>query len=142
MAMTSSPIKNALAYLVATFRSEVDSYQARAYERALKDVAGEVVMAAAEQLINQAAAGRKFYPMPTAPEWKEAAAQVIATKRREAFQIGVAGCEHPQFMESYRDEQGVEWTRRCACYQRGKQLMAAAGEPLALPNYTEPERVE
>ena len=31
----STPIKNALAYLVATFRSEVDSYQARAYERAL-----------------------------------------------------------------------------------------------------------
>ena len=36
-------------------------------------------------------------------------------------------------MESYKDDAGVEWTRRCACYERGKQLQAAAGKPLALP---------
>lgn len=142
MAMTPTPIKNALAYLVATFRSEVDTYQARAYERALAGIPGEVVMAAAEHLIDQAAAGRKFYPMPTAPEWKEACSKVIETKRREAFQIGVSGCEHPRFLDEYQDDKGVWWTRRCACYERGKQLMAAAGEPLALPSYTEPERPE
>jgi len=42
-------------------------------------------------------------------------------------------------MESYQDAQGVEWTRRCQCYLRGKQLMAAAGEPLALPAVTPDE---
>jgi hypothetical protein len=90
-------------------------------------------MDAAEHLIDQAAAGRKFYPLPQAPEWKEACAKVIQTRRQDAFKLGTSGCDHPSFMESYKDDAGVEWTRRCACYLRGKQLQAAAGKPLALP---------
>lgn len=139
---TITPIKGALAYLVATFRAEVDTYQARAYERALAEIPGDVIMEAAEDLINQAAGGRKFYPMPTAPEWKEACSKIIEKKRRAAFLIGINGCEHPSFLEEYQDERGVWWTRRCQCYERGKKLMAAAGESLALPSYTERETEE
>ena len=129
----TTPVQAGLAYLVSTFRAEVDSWQVRAYTKALAGIDAETVMAAAEHLIDQAAAGRKFYPLPTAPEWKAACATVIKTKRENAFRLGTAGCDHPSFMESYRDDAGVEWTRRCACYERGKQLQAAAGKPLALP---------
>ena len=139
---TSTPIQAALAYLCATFRAEVDSWQVRAYQRALKDLDRETIMAAAEHLIDQAAAGRKFYPMPTAPEFKEACAGVIDRKRKAAFALGTSGCDHPGYMEEYQDDKGVWWTRRCACYQRGKQLMEAAGQPLALPSYTEPVEAE
>ena len=132
---TNHPISNALAYLVATFRAEVDSWQVRAYQRALTDIDAETVMAAAERLIDQAAAGRKFYPLPTAPEWKQACSEVIATKRKAAFALMTASCEHPSFMESYQDEHGAHWTRRCDCYQQGIKAMEAAGQPLALPSY-------
>ena len=140
--MANGPIEAGLALLMATFRSELDSYQVRAYQRALKDLPADVVLPACDRLIDEAAAGRKFFPMPTAPEWKQACAVVIEFKRREAFKLGTAGCDHPSFMESYKDEHGVEWTRRCQCYQRGKQLMAAAGQSLALPAWNEPEQVE
>ena len=132
----TTPVQSALAYLVSTFRAEVDSWQVRAYTKALAGIDAETVMAAAEHLIDQAAAGRKFYPLPTAPEWKAACVAVINTKRQDAFRLGTEGCDHPSFMESYQDAQGREWTRRCDCYQRGQQLMAAAGQPLALPAVT------
>ena len=132
----TTPVQSALAYLVSTFRAEVDSWQVRAYTKALAGIDAETVMAAAEHLIDQAAAGRKFYPLPTAPEWKAACVAVINTKRQDAFRLGTEGCDHPSFMESYQDAQGREWTRRCGCYQRGQQLMAAAGQPLALPAVT------
>ena len=134
--MSTSPVQAGLAYLVSTFRAEVDSWQVRAYTKALAGIDAETVMAAAEHLIDQAAAGRKFYPLPTAPEWKQACAVIIDSKRQAAFRLGLGGCDHPSFMESYQDENGVEWTRRCQCYLRGKQLMAAAGQPLALPAVT------
>ena len=132
----TTPVQAGLAYLVSTFRAEVDSWQVRAYTKALAGIDAETVMAAAEHLIDQAAAGRKFYPLPTAPEWKAACATVIKTRRQDAFKLGTSGCDHPSFMESYQDAQGVQWTRRCGCYQRGQQLMAAAGQPLALPAVT------
>ena len=132
----TTPVQAGLAYLVSTFRAEVDSWQVRAYTKALAGIDAETVMAAAEHLIDQAAAGRKFYPLPTAPEWKAAGATVIKTRRQDAFKLGTSGCDHPSFMESYQDAQGVQWTRRCGCYQRGQQLMAAAGQPLALPAVT------
>lgn len=137
MATSTNPISNALAYLVATFRAEVDSYQVRAYQRALADIDGETVMAAAERLINQAANGRKFYPLPTAPEWKQACRDIIAQKRKAAFAVMTEACEHAAFMEEYQDERGVWWTRRCACYRQGIKAMAAAGRPLALPSYAD-----
>jgi hypothetical protein len=139
---TNGPVEAGLALLVSTFRAEIDSYQVRAYKRALVGLDAETVLAAADRLIDQAANGRKFYPLPTAPEWKQACAVVIEGKRQAAFRLGIGGCDHPAFMEEYQDERGITWTRRCACYQRGKQLMEAAGQPLALPSYTEPERAE
>ena len=136
MSTKADAIGNGLAYLCATFRAEVDSWQVRAYRRALAKIPADIMMDAAERLIDQAAAGRKFYPLPTAPEWKAACVAVINTKRQDAFRLGTQGCDHPSFMESYQDAQGREWTRRCDCYQRGQQLMAAAGQPLALPAVT------
>ena len=68
----TTPVQAGLAYLVSTFRAEVDSWQVRAYTKALAGIDAETVMAAAEHLIDQAAAGRKFYPLPNAPAWKEA----------------------------------------------------------------------
>lgn len=140
--MANGPVEAGLALLMATFRAELDTYQVRAYKRALQDLPADVVLPACDHLIDQAASGRKFYPMPSAPEWKQACAVVVQAKRRQAFKIGTAGCEHPSFMESYRDDQGVEWTRRCECYKRGKALAAAAGEPLALPAWTDSEARE
>lgn len=140
--MASGPIEAGLALFVATWRAELDSYQVRAYKRALEGITADVLLAAADSLIDQAAAGRQFYPLPSAPQWKQACAVVVQAKRRQAFKIGTAGCEHPSFMESYRDDQGVEWTRRCQCYKRGKALAAAAGEPLALPPWHDPEARE
>jgi len=137
MTTTGTPIKNALAYLVATFRAEVDSYQVRAYERVLREIPGDVVMDAAEDLINQAAGGRKYYPMPTATEWKEACSKIIQKRRKAAFEIGASGCTHPSYLEEYQDERGVWWSRRCACYERGKKLMLAAGTPIAIESYYE-----
>mgnify|MGYP003349199269 CR=1 FL=1 len=49
--VTGTPIKNALAYLVATFRADVDSYQVRAYERVVREIPGDVGMDAAEDLV-------------------------------------------------------------------------------------------
>ncbi|MFN0314759.1 MAG: hypothetical protein ACKVQA_06965 [Burkholderiales bacterium] len=137
--MASGPIEAGLALLMSTFRAELDSYQVRAYQRALKGLSADVVLPACDRLIDEAAAGRKFFPMPTAPQWKEACSKVIEAQRKEAFRLGTVGCEHPSFLEEYQDDKGVWWTRRCACYQRGKQLMEAAGQPLALPSWTEPE---
>ena len=131
--MSTNAVEAGLALLVSTFRADLDSYQVRAYKRALAGIDGETVLAAADHLIDQAAGGRKFYPLPSAPEWKQACASVIDTKRKAAFQIGIGGCDHPSFLEEYQDERGVWWTRRCGCYQRGKQLMESAGQALALP---------
>ena len=136
MSTKADAIGNGLAYLCATFRAEVDSWQVRAYRRALAEIPADIIMDAAEHLIDQAANGRKFFPLPQAPQWKEACATVIKTRRQDAFKLGTSGCDHPSFMESYQDAQGVQWTRRCDCYQRGQQLMAAAGQPLALPAVT------
>lgn len=137
--MTASGIESGLALLVSTFRADLDSYQVRAYKRALAGIDAEIVLSAADHLIDQAANGRKFYPLPSAPEWKAACQVIIARKRKAAFEIGVGGCDHPSYLEEYQDERGVWWTRRCRCYQRGKQLMDAAGQPLALPDV--PDRV-
>ena len=139
MSINADAIGNGLAYLCATFRAEVDSWQVRAYRRALAKIPADIIMDAAEHLIDQAANGRKFFPLPQAPQWKEACATVIKARRQDAFKLGTSGCDHPSFMESYQDENGVEWTRRCQCYLRGKHLMAAAGQPLALPAVTPDE---
>jgi len=139
MSINADAIGNGLAYLCATFRAEVDSWQVRAYRRALAEIPADIIMDAAEHLIDQATNGRKFFPLPQAPQWKEACATVIKARRQDAFKLGTSGCDHPSFMESYQDENGVEWTRRCQCYLRGKQLMAAAGQPLALPAVTPDE---
>lgn len=126
--MTTNPVRDMLALFVATFGGDVDTWQRRAYERALRDVPRDVLLEAADRLINEAAAGRKFYPMPSSPEVKGACAAVVAAKRARAWQIAMAHCTHDSH---YIHENGVD--RRCPCWDVGMKAMAAAGHPLALP---------
>lgn len=130
--MASSPVQSLLMLFVSTFGGEVDSYIRRAYERALDGVPADVILAAADRLINEAAAGRKFYPMPTAPDVKGACAAVVAQKRQRAFLDAVKHCDHPQHFEEIT-EGGVTRYARCSCWRRGQLAMDAAGQALALP---------
>lgn len=137
----SDAVKAGLALLSATFRAELDAWQVRAYQRALKGVPADVLLVAADRLIDQAASGRKFFPLPTAPDWKGACAVILEERRRAAFLMGLEGCDHSSQFEEFTDKYGVIRMRRCACYQRGQALMAAVGA-LALPSYTEPENTD
>lgn len=118
-----TPVKDALAYLCATFRAEVDSWQVRAYERALAGIPAPVVMQAAETLVEAAAQGRKFYPLPTAPEWKQAAQGLVQALRAEAAKAALATCEHGGWEQVLED--GVWKARRCACHQTAMTAMLA-----------------
>lgn len=127
----SSPksVNDMLALLCSTFRLEMDSYQKRAYVRALNEIPGPILLAAADALINEAAAGRKFYPMPTAADVKGACAKVMAQKRKDAATLHLEGCDHSShFIEC---EDGL--LRRCPCWKRAQQAMADVGQAIALP---------
>jgi hypothetical protein len=129
-------LQDALALLCATFRVEVDTWQVRAYERALDGVEDRWLLAAADRLIEQAAAGRKFYGLPTAPQLKGAIAEVVDEARQRAAALLLASCEHPSHFEY--DEQ--DRVRRCACYRQAMKAMDAVAAPVALlPSYTDAE---
>lgn len=135
----TNPVRDMLALLSSTFGGELDSYQVRAYDRALVGLPADVLLEAADSLIDAAAGGRKFYPMPTAPDVKGAAAEVIGRRRRAAFARAVSGCDHPRQFEPVIDREGVTRYQRCGCWKRGQLAMEAAGQPLALPAHEEAE---
>lgn len=117
----NKPIKDALAYLCATFRATVDTWQARAYIKTLEDLPPAHVMRAAEVLVAEAAAGRKFYPLPTAPEWRKACLALLDEERKKMATTLLADCTHDGGWEQFETEDG--WiARRCACH---KAAMAA-----------------
>lgn len=118
-----TPVKDALAYLCATFRAEVDSWQVRAYEKALQGIPAPVVMAAAEALVEEAAQGRKFFPLPTAPDWKRAAQARLQRLRADVAKAALSACEHDGWEQV--EEDGVWKARRCACHQQAMQAMLA-----------------
>jgi len=130
-------VEDMLALLVATFGGEVDTWQVRAYKRTIGPVSGQVLLEAADLLINEAAAGRKFYPMPSAPDVKGACNKVIEAKRVQAWLEAIKHCDHPQQFEEITGEDGVVRSQRCSCWKRGKLAMDAAGHPLALPSRTQ-----
>lgn len=131
--MKSEPVKDMLALLCSTFRCQIDSYQKRAYVRALSDVPGDVLLAAADALINESAAGRKFYPMPTAPDVKGACAKEIR-KRRAAIVAQMPSCEqcHGSRWKNITVD-GVDYVTRCDCFLALQKAIDAVGKPLALP---------
>lgn len=129
MPSTASPVKDMLALFVATFGGEVDTWQVRAYERALKDQPRDVLLAAADLLIDEAAGGRKFYPMPTAPDVKGACAKVIEVWRLRAFLQAASVCDHaPKYWEEIDGK-----FQRCSHWKLGRMAMEQVGQPLALP---------
>lgn len=124
----SKAVQDMLALFVSTFNGEIDTWQKRAYVRAIGDVPREVVLEAADLLINEAAGGRKFYPMPTAPDVKGACAKVIEVKRTAAWVAAIKHCEHSGHWEEIDGK-----LRRCSCWKRGQLAMDAASKPLTLP---------
>lgn len=134
--MSTEAVKAGLMLLCATFRAEVDQWQARAYHRALKDVPEAFILAGADRLVNEAAGGRKFYPLPTAPDWKAACAKEITLARQKAAQLLLSTCSHSGHWETVTDH-GVDAVRRCACYRQAMTAMNTVAAPLTLSGGTD-----
>lgn len=125
----NTPIRQGLEFLCQTFGYEMDSWERRAYERSLDGIAPDVLVEAAKMLVDDAAAGRKFYPMPKAPDWKAACAKVIMKRQLAARQLHLANCDHPS-QWIYNPETRTD--ERCPCWKRLQQALSAIGQ-LALP---------
>ena len=120
-----SAVKMALAYLCATFRAEVDAWQARAYTRVLKGYPEDLVWAGAERLIALSARGQKYYPIPTAPQWKEQVERELRDRRKHAAALhaNCQTCHGARWLDTPR---GVV---RCPCHQRMMAAMTQIGVP-------------
>lgn len=140
---TRSPIRDCVALLSVNFRADMEAPQTRSYERALRELAEqpEILMQAAELLIDEAANGRQFYPVPKPSDVKGACAKVIEVLRLEAFTKGTTGCTHPRYLEEITREDGSTVLQRCSCWKRGKQAMEAVAQPLALPESSRMEPI-
>ena len=118
----NTPVRQGLEFLCQTFGQEIDAWERAAYERTLKDIDAGVLGEAAQLLVDQAAAGRKFYPMPKAPEWKAACATVLTNRQKAARILHLSDCPHSsQWIynpETRRDE-------RCPCWTRLQAALAA-----------------
>lgn len=135
---TRTPIRDALALLSVTFRADMEAPQTRSYERALADVKDqpEILQKAAELLIDEAANGRQFYPVPKPADLKGACAKVIEVMRLKAFSEAAEACDHsPRFFEEITREDGSTELRRCSHWKIGKASMDAIAKPLTLPGY-------
>lgn len=126
----NTPILKGLEFLCQTFGCEIDAWERRAYERTLKGIDGGVIADAAQLLVDEAAAGRPFYPLPKAPDWKAACVKVIQ-KRRAAIAASEQPCE---------DCHGTRWksldgnaVTRCDCHTKLMSAMDAVGKLLELP---------
>lgn len=133
MATDTKPVRDCLALLASTFGGEVDSWQRRGYERTLAGLSREVLLEAADLLINEAAAGRKFYPMPTAPDVKGAYDKVIKEKRTAARLEQLKNCPHGSGHWRSVIVNGIERMERCECWEAGKAAADRIGAPLQLP---------
>lgn len=133
---TRTPIRDALALIAVSFRADIEAPQTRSYERALKDLQDqpEILQQAAELLIDEAANGRQFYPLPKPADVKGACAKVIEVLRLKAFCDAAGVCDHqPKFWEEQPREGGRTAFVRCSHWKIGKQAMEAVAKPLALP---------
>lgn len=139
-----TPIRDAVYFLSTSFRTEIDMPQTRSYERALAELKDkpEILLEAAELLVNEAANGRQFYPIPKPSDLKGACAKVIEGMRVKAFQEGAVGCTHSSYLEELTRPDGTTYFQRCSCYQRGKLLSDAVAKPFALPAAGDLEKFE
>lgn len=131
----NNPVRQGLEFLCQTFGHEMDSWERAAYERTLKEVPASVIAEAAQLLVDQAAGGRKFYPIPKAPDWKAAAATVITRRQKAARALHLADCDH----SSQWIDDGKGGLERCPCWKRMQHAIEHIGS-LALPPATSEER--
>lgn len=125
----NTPLLQGLEFLCQTFGYEMDAWERKAYERTLKDIDGAILAEAAQVLVEQASAGRKFYPIPKAPDWKAECAKVMAAKRKLAAALHLESCEHSShFIEN---DKGL--LERCPCWKRAQQAMEEVGQAIQLP---------
>ncbi|NBQ41610.1 MAG: hypothetical protein EBU23_03345, partial [Mycobacteriaceae bacterium] len=68
MTAPSQGVKALALFLGATFRADIDALQLRAYARVLEGIADDVLLAAGEKLVDEAASGKRFFPVPTAAD--------------------------------------------------------------------------
>lgn len=137
-----SGVKSLALLLGSTFRVEIDALQLRAYNRALADIADDVLLEAGDRLVVEAASGRRFYPVPTAADVKRHAAAIIAERRKHAAARALADCQHDSGWETFTDEDGFERVKRCDCWRASRAAMARIGQPIALPASTSEEVTE
>jgi hypothetical protein len=130
-------VREGLALLVTSLRQDVDAIQRKAYVRGLAKVPGDVIEAAVDRLIAQLAAqpmGKRYFP--TVPDWLAACAAVVNERRSLAARQAKALAEDcPNCVNGWETVQvdGIDHVKRCLCFTRGLELVAAAGEPIALP---------
>lgn len=125
----NTPLLQGLEFLCQTFGAEIDAWERKAYERTLKDIDGGVIAEAAQLLVDEAAAGRKFYPIPKAPDWKAACVKVIQ-HRRKAIAENQPPCELCHGSRWKDTENGLV---RCDCHVNLMAAMDAVGKLLELP---------
>jgi hypothetical protein len=134
---TRTPIRDAVAFLAVNFQKmDMEAPTTRSYERALKDLAEEpaILQQAVELLIDEAANGRQFYPIPKPADLKGACAKVIEVKRLKAFCDAAGVCDHsPKFFEEIEREDGSTVLQRCSHWKIGRAEMEKIAKPLSLP---------
>ncbi len=100
------------------------------YWHALKDVPSDLRV---ETLLE--AANRKWFKFPTPADLKKIAAELIETRRKEAFRESLPAdcpdCGGSRWRPVTID--GVERLERCGCWQAAKKAMERVGQPIALP---------
>lgn len=125
----NTPILRGLEFLCQNFGAEIDAWERRAYERTLAGIDPGVVAEAAQLLVDEAAAGRKFFPIPKAPDWKGACVKVIQKRRVAAAELhkDCDVCHGSRWIDT---PQGMA---RCGCHVRMMAAMDAVGKLLELP---------
>lgn len=132
-------VQDGLAMLAVSLRQPVDAVQARAYVKGLSKVQADVITAAVDTLIAQLATqpvGKRYFP--TVPDWLAACAEIVRQRRAVARQRALAmraecaQCDGTGWA-TVQDDDDHERAKPCWCVVRGNELMAAAGQPIALP---------
>jgi hypothetical protein len=131
--MSREQFAHGMLLLATSLQQELDDAQLGVYWHHLKalpvDVRSEVM---------RKASGMKWFKFPQPGQLKELAAGILEERRKAAAAVHLADCTH-----SGRWIEGEDGTlQRCPCHARAMQAMADAGQPLALPSYTEPAEAD
>ena len=129
--------RDVIARMVFSFNGEMDSPKRKSYARMLDPIPVDVIESALDRLINENAAGRKFFPMPTPADLKAACAKVVAERRKAAAALHLESCDHSSHWIEIDGR-----LRRCPCWTRAQAAMAAIGQAIALPPMSREDQME